>query len=177
MVVHVSGEKHADEIGVDNGPECLERVGQEVQGENGSIEVEGDCDHEEGAGDRCRTGKRGRWEPSFLRAQLRETCLRQLEIPVKKTVKRFATARCIIIVRRHISMNCAKHGVPVFQTLSRSGDASCFVFLLTTVRVYDTYYSTVFTTGNSASCQGAILSQARSLFRRSHAGRDTSLRH
>lgn len=114
MVVHVSGEKHADEISVDNGPECEEQVGQEVvRGESRSIEVEGDCDHEEEAGDRRRTGKRGRWEPSFLRAQLRETCLRQLEIPVKKNDKRFAPARCIT-VRRHTSTNCVKHSVRVF---------------------------------------------------------------
>lgn len=96
--MHVSGEPPPDEIdenddGGDNrvdsgsgrhggGPECedepaaaRERAG--AGGEDprrGGSGKHGDGDGEWGG---------GRWEPGFLEAELRETCLRQLEIPVR----------------------------------------------------------------------------------------------
>lgn len=83
----------------DNGPECDEgsmspsgREHEEAAGQSGRQEV---LDKSGGRGNRNRHSRLddggegnverkmyGRWEPSFLEAELRETCLRQLEIPV-----------------------------------------------------------------------------------------------
>lgn len=89
--MHVSGEKPPRSSGADadddnnnadrrsdfgSGPECEEPspLGRENKEQGGC----GDGDEEGGP-----VGEAGgRWEPEFLEAELREMCLRQLEIPV-----------------------------------------------------------------------------------------------
>lgn len=109
MVVHVSGEKDPSETthGYDeegcgggegfsgrcDGPEHEDEttaMGREGGGRSataagdegrGAYEDAGGGGGGDGGGERC-----GRWHPGFLEAELRETCLRQLEIPVRYRV-------------------------------------------------------------------------------------------
>lgn len=86
VVVHVSGEtppsaeavgdNNADSACLGGGPEYEEPSppGRENHEQSGGGDDE--------VGGPAGGGGRGRWEPGFLEAELRETCLRQLEIPV-----------------------------------------------------------------------------------------------
>lgn len=80
------------------GPECEEDASTTSREENeGGVHSEA-AEERVGAGDRhgggggydggdegrgCGRGGGGRWEPGFLEAELREACVRQLEIPVQ----------------------------------------------------------------------------------------------
>ena len=97
VVVHVSGENPPGEIdGEDShadcssrhhgggGPECEDEpaAGRESEIASGAGRDEG-CHRSGKHGDiEGGEGGGGRWAPGFLEAELRETCLRQLEIPV-----------------------------------------------------------------------------------------------
>ncbi|CAM9884619.1 unnamed protein product [Scytosiphon promiscuus] len=69
VVIHVSGEKHPGQRG----------DGNDNSGRRRNRHAGIDNHGQGGAG--RKTKGYGRWEPSFLEEELRETCLRQLEIP------------------------------------------------------------------------------------------------
>ena len=98
VVVHVSGE-HPDEVNdAGGGPECDGRTEQEsreeittttttLSGEGEEDEQEQDQDQKDDDRRRRRMAAgRGRWEPGFLREELMDTCLRQLEIPASASI-------------------------------------------------------------------------------------------
>lgn len=97
VVVHVSGEKHPcdiehGDIHADSssrhggGPECEDESTAGRASGRTSAGADED-DHRSGNhGDNEGGGGGGRWKPGFLEAELREMCLRQLEIPVPPAV-------------------------------------------------------------------------------------------
>lgn len=109
IVVHVSGENPPGEIDdgesladcssrLGEGPECEDestagRDGERKGGAGLDENYHHSDKHGDGRGGGAPQRRGGRWEPGFLEAELRETCLRQLEIPVfsaNRSVERVA---------------------------------------------------------------------------------------
>ena len=92
------------------GPECEDEPipARESGRESGAGVDEGyhrSSEHGDNEGGRAEEGAGGRWAPEFLEAELRETCLGQLEIPVgigsmrsvQRSGREHAAIRCVSV--------------------------------------------------------------------------------